>query len=51
MRNRVKWGKNILLKLFFHTQQCHGKTSKQEGWTIAFINQIRVKQRNVNRKK
>ncbi len=38
MRNRVKWGNKVfLLKLFFHTQQCHGKTSKQESPSIITI--------------
>ncbi len=56
MRNSVKWGKVIfLLKLFFHTQQCHGKTSKTRKseyiiykWStkIDDVNQIRVKPRN-----
>ncbi len=29
--------KVFLLKLFFHTQQCHGKTSKQESPSIITI--------------
>ncbi len=45
----------FLLKLFFHTQQCHGKTSKTRKseyiiykWStkIDDVNQIRVKPRN-----
>ncbi len=33
--------KSFLLKLFFHTHQCHGKTSKQESLSIAFIKECK----------
>ncbi len=51
MRNSVKWGEQsyFLLKLFFHTQQCHGKTSKQESPSISFINEYKNRRRKPNK--
>ncbi len=50
MRNRVKRGNKVfLLKLFFHTKQCHGKTSKQESLSISFIKEYKNRQRKPNK--
>ncbi len=50
MRNRVKRGNKVfLLKLFFHTQQCHGKTSKQESQSISFIKEYKNRRRKPNK--
>ncbi len=50
MRNRVKRGEqSFLLKLFFHTQQCHGKTSKQESQSISFIKEYKNRRRKPNK--
>ncbi len=41
--------KFFLLKLFFHTQQCHGKTSKQESQSISFIKEYKNRRRKPNK--
>ncbi len=46
----VKRGNKVfLLKLFFHTQQCHGKTSKQESPSISFIKEYKNRRRKPNK--
>ncbi len=50
MRNRVKRGNKVFfIKVIFHTQQCHGKTSKQESQSISFIKEYKNRRRKPNK--
>ncbi len=42
-------GKSFFMKVFFFIQQCHGKTSKQEGRSIAFIKECKNRRRKPNK--